>query len=77
MPGWNLFKRRIELLAGAVHVARSVRTSTLYIEERLLSALNTIAMVDRYPSLPDGMYAIRGHGGADRGFVSMFLFFNF
>ena len=70
-PGWNLFKRRIELLAGAVHVARSVRTSTLYIEERLLSALNTIAMVDRYPSLPDG------RGGAGRGFVAMFLFFIF
>jgi len=55
---WNLFKRRIELLAGAVHVARSVRTSTLYIEERLLSALNTIAMVDRYPSLPESRLAM-------------------
>lgn len=52
-------------------MARSVRTSTLYIEERLLSALNTIAMVDRYPSLPDGT------GGAGRGFVAMFLFLNF
>lgn len=55
---WNLFKRRIELLAGAVRVARSVRTSTLYIEERLLSGLNTISTVDRYPRLPESQLAM-------------------
>lgn len=46
------------MLAGAVRVARSVRTSTLYIEERLLSGLNTISTVDRYPRLPESQLAM-------------------
>ncbi|CAJ1379095.1 unnamed protein product, partial [Effrenium voratum] len=50
---WNLLKRRIELLAGAVQVAHSIQCSTLYIEERLLHSLNTIAAIDRYPRLPE------------------------
>ena len=55
---WGLFKRRIELLAGAVHTARAVRTSTLYIEERLLNSLNVIATIDRYPRLPESQLAV-------------------
>lgn len=46
---WGLLKRRMELLAGAFRNVRAVGTPTLYIEERLFTALNIISGVDRYP----------------------------
>merc|ERR1719383_93657 len=39
----------MELLAGAFRNVRAVGTPTLYIEERLFTALNIISGVDRYP----------------------------
>eukprot|EP00439_Symbiodinium_sp_Y106_P013557 s119_g1.t4 len=49
---WSLLKRRLELLQGAARAAKSVRGGcSLYIEERLLTALNLINSVNRYPPL--------------------------
>ncbi|CAJ1353300.1 unnamed protein product [Effrenium voratum] len=48
---WSLLKRRLELLQGAARAARRVRGVSLYIEERLLIALNLINSVNRYPPL--------------------------
>lgn len=48
---WGLMKRRLELLIGAAKYVQSVKTNSLYIEERLLTALNVISSVDRYPPL--------------------------
>jgi len=48
---WSLLKRRLELLQGAARAAKSVRGCSLYIEERLLTALNLINSVNRYPPL--------------------------
>lgn len=55
---WLLFKRRMALLTGAIRVARSVKSSTLYIEERLLSSLNVISAIDRYMPIPEAHLAI-------------------
>ena len=48
---WSLLKRRLELLQGAKRAAQNVRGTSLYIEERLLIALNLINSVNRYPPL--------------------------
>ena len=48
---WSLLKRRLELLQGAKRAAQRVKGVSLYIEERLLIALNLINSVNRYPPL--------------------------
>ncbi|CAK9059374.1 unnamed protein product [Durusdinium trenchii] len=48
---WSLLKRRLELLQGAKRAAQRVRGTSLFIEERLLIALNLINSVNRYPPL--------------------------
>lgn len=45
---WSLTWRRMALLEGALRAVKDVRTSTLYVEERLLVALNLINNVSRY-----------------------------
>jgi hypothetical protein len=58
---WGLMKRRLELLIGAVKYVRAVKTPILYIEERLLTALNVISSIDRYPPmLPERLLGL-GH----------------
>eukprot|EP00928_Gymnodinium_smaydae_P097346 TRINITY_DN8804_c0_g1_i2.p1 TRINITY_DN8804_c0_g1~~TRINITY_DN8804_c0_g1_i2.p1 ORF type:complete len:2078 (+),score=388.66 TRINITY_DN8804_c0_g1_i2:140-6373(+) len=45
---WSITRRRLRLLKGALQAIRSVRTTTLYVEERLLAAINLINSVNRY-----------------------------
>jgi len=46
---WSLLKRRLALLAGARRFVRNIKGPSLFIEERLLMALNIISSIDRYP----------------------------
>eukprot|EP00930_Biecheleria_cincta_P037896 TRINITY_DN26048_c0_g1_i1.p1 TRINITY_DN26048_c0_g1~~TRINITY_DN26048_c0_g1_i1.p1 ORF type:complete len:1528 (+),score=265.26 TRINITY_DN26048_c0_g1_i1:110-4693(+) len=48
---WGLLKRRLALLTSALRVVLSIKSSHLYIEERLLAALDSISSIDRYPPL--------------------------
>ncbi|CAE7717172.1 unnamed protein product [Symbiodinium pilosum] len=54
---WNLVKRRMELLTGALNLTRAIRSPVLYIEERLFLGLNTISAVDRYPRFRESQLA--------------------
>jgi len=55
---WNLLKRRLELLQGALRLTRSIRSSVVYMEERLFLGLNLIAAVERYPrAIPESRLA--------------------
>mmetsp|Transcript_29738 Transcript_29738/g.68459 ORF Transcript_29738/g.68459 Transcript_29738/m.68459 type:complete len:1143 (+) Transcript_29738:115-3543(+) len=46
---WGLLKRRLELLTKAMRYVRKIRGPALYVEERLLWAMNIISSIDRYP----------------------------
>lgn len=48
---WSLVRRRLELLAGAARAAKAVKGTCLYIEDRLLTALNNINSVNRFAPL--------------------------
>jgi len=48
---WGLMKRRLELLTGAAKYVDAVKSTTLYVEDRLYTALNVIGSIDRYPPL--------------------------
>lgn len=51
---WNLLKRRLELLQGALRLTRSIRSPVVYVEERLFLGLNFIAALERFPpALPE------------------------
>eukprot|EP00930_Biecheleria_cincta_P081340 TRINITY_DN7020_c0_g1_i2.p1 TRINITY_DN7020_c0_g1~~TRINITY_DN7020_c0_g1_i2.p1 ORF type:complete len:635 (+),score=55.58 TRINITY_DN7020_c0_g1_i2:92-1996(+) len=55
---WSVLKRRLQLLCGAAAVAKEVKSHNLYIEERLLMALNLINGVNRYvPLIFENKYA--------------------
>lgn len=50
----SLLRRRFELLEGAKLFASSIKTNVLYMEERLLLALNLVQSVNRYaPLIPE------------------------
>jgi len=45
---WSILRRRLSLLSRALHYVHAVKTTSLYIEERLFIALNFINSMNRY-----------------------------
>lgn len=60
---WSLLKRRLDILTGAKRYVASIKTSTLFMEERLFHALNLINTIDRYPPLIDERKLAFGYSG--------------